>query len=159
MGFTVSSAIAGIEVLWASWELNTKGDGTLKAVSTSSVSWAAPDGSAGSAVSIANGETKLLHDGDDASAVIAVKRTSASDLTGTATVTLTGLLTTLERLEAVQDAITKTESAQASTWNDRQIQRAQLATLYKREGQLMRLWHAEDGTGPRAIQPDFGNVS
>ncbi len=67
---------------------NPIGTGVLAAPTTGSVTWAAPGGTAGPAVAIANGETKQLLDGTDANNTLIVKRTNASDLTSTSNVVI-----------------------------------------------------------------------
>lgn len=67
---------------------NGTGAGSLTAVTVDSLAWTPPGGSQGAAVSIANGETKILEGSGDTGAFIRVSRTSADDLSGTATVTL-----------------------------------------------------------------------
>ena len=70
--------------------LNGTGAGTLTAESTSSLSWTPPSGTKGATVTIANGETKVLEGGaGEINKFVVVSRTSASNLSGTDTVTLT----------------------------------------------------------------------
>jgi hypothetical protein len=57
------------------------------------------------------------------------------------------LKTTLEQLEAVQDAIAKVEAGQAVTWGGKTITRAQLSVLYAREERLLDRYKREQGTG------------
>jgi len=87
LGIQVTDPIAGITILYAAGA-NGVGDGILTATGTSELKWEAPDGTQGAGVAIANGETKIIEDGGDPSKYVRVQRTSAGDLTGTATVTL-----------------------------------------------------------------------
>jgi hypothetical protein len=57
------------------------------------------------------------------------------------------LKTTLEQLEAVQDAIAKVEAGQAVTWGGKTITRADLRVLYAREDRLLERYRREQGTG------------
>ena len=69
---------------------NGPGAGYLFAASADSLQWKAPDdASYGTAVSIANGETKVLEASSDAAKFIRVTRNSADALSGTGTVTIT----------------------------------------------------------------------
>lgn len=68
---------------------NGEGAGSLEAVTTGSLAWTPPGGSQGAAVAIANGETKILEGSGAPEKFVRVSRTSATDLSGTATVTTT----------------------------------------------------------------------
>lgn len=87
LGATITSPIANVTLLFAAAE-NGTGAGTLAAKSADTLAWTAPGGSEGAAVTIANGETKILEDGTDPEKYVRVTRTTADALTGTATVTL-----------------------------------------------------------------------
>ncbi|MBL4701960.1 MAG: hypothetical protein JKX85_11950 [Phycisphaeraceae bacterium] len=69
---------------------NGLGDGTLTAASIDTLTWTPPGGTVGLAVTIANGETKVLEGGGVGGAItyIRVTRTSVTNLTGTATLLL-----------------------------------------------------------------------
>ncbi len=97
LGVTVTSPISGVTVDYAA-HYNGTGSGTLAAPSADTLTWRAPNGSTGAAVAIANGETKILEDGSDPSKYIKVSRTSASALTGTATLTLADVVKAIEGL-------------------------------------------------------------
>ena len=84
---TITSPIANVTVDFVAGA-NGVGAGTLDAASADTLTWAAPGGSTGAAVTIANGETKILEDGTDTDAYIRVTRTTADALSGTATCTL-----------------------------------------------------------------------
>lgn len=85
----VSSPIANIDVDFVAGR-NGTGDGTLTASGDDDLHWTPPGGSQGATVTILNGETKILEGGGgEPGKYIQVTRTSASVLTGTATVTLT----------------------------------------------------------------------
>lgn len=72
--------LAGIRIRFVSGE-NGIGDGVLKATGASAITWTPPGGTAGTAVTIANGET-LLVEGADTDKYVRIGRTSATDLTG-----------------------------------------------------------------------------
>lgn len=82
---SITSPIANITVDFVSAQ-NGYGNGTLAAPTADTLTWTPPGGTVGAAVTIANGETKILEGGSDKSAYIRVTRTSATALSGTATV-------------------------------------------------------------------------
>lgn len=85
---TVTSPITGISVDFASSD-NGIGAGTLTVTGSDDLTWTPPGGSAGAVVTIADGETKMLEGGGgDIEKYIIITRSTASGLTGTATVTL-----------------------------------------------------------------------
>ena len=83
MGFAMDgSGLIGISVVYAAGE-NGDGIGVLEAVSGSSIRWTAPGSStAGEAVTIINGQTKIVEDGENPSAYLRVSRTGTDALTG-----------------------------------------------------------------------------
>lgn len=93
LGAVITSPISNVTVDFVSGE-NGTGAGTLTAASSSTLTWTPPGGTAGAAVTISNGETKILEGGgsDGPKKFIRVTRTSASSLTGTATVTLSDVV-------------------------------------------------------------------
>lgn len=88
LGAIVSDPIAPIIVLDA-FGSNGAGDGVLKAYSTSSVLWTPPGGTVGTAVTIADGETKLV-EGNDADKAILIARDGATGLAGSMSLSLAG---------------------------------------------------------------------
>lgn len=86
LGVTRSSAISNVTVDYAAPE-NGTGNGTLTAASSTTLRWTPPGGTIGPAVTIADGETKLLEGGGATgpNQFVIVSRTSASSLTGTET--------------------------------------------------------------------------
>lgn len=84
----ITSAIANVTVNHVSGA-NGEGVGTITAVSVNSLTWTPPGGTAGAAVTIANGETKILEGAGAPGKFVRVIRTSATDLAGAATCTLT----------------------------------------------------------------------
>lgn len=87
-GITVTSPISGITVAYASGG-NAEGAGTLNAVDADTVAWKDFGTSVyGSAQSIANGQSMIVESSSSPGAFLRITRTSASPLTGTATVTL-----------------------------------------------------------------------
>jgi hypothetical protein len=87
LGITVTSPISDVDVDYASGH-NGTGAGTLTASGSDELTWTPPGGSAGAGVTISNGETKILEGGGASSKTLRVSRTSATALTGAATVTL-----------------------------------------------------------------------
>lgn len=93
--FSVTSPISDVTVEWASGN-NSEGAGTLTAIDSTTLAWTPPGGSQGPSVAIANGETKILEGGGGAlDSYLRVSRTSATALTGAATVTLSYALNSL----------------------------------------------------------------
>jgi len=154
VGFSYTTPLAGISVLDVS-DGTAPGTGTLTAASADTVSWAAPGGTAGTAVHIGNGELALLQDGTDATDWIVVKRTTADGLSGTGSVLVTGLKTAREHLEEIETAMTAVRQEQAGSLFEAQTQRAQLATLE----QSWTVWHRrylrETGRAPAVAYPDM----
>jgi len=101
-GHTIDSPIANITVDYVSGG-NSVGAGTLTAASVDTLQYTAPGGAIGPAVTIANGETKIIEDAA-ASAYIRVTRTSVTDLTGTATINLVHLFNNVFGFDDVLDA-------------------------------------------------------
>lgn len=87
LGITVTNPISNVTIAHAAG-INGTGNGSMTATGTSELKWTPPGGTQGAGVTIANGETKILEGGTDTDKYIRVSRTSADDLTGTATVTL-----------------------------------------------------------------------
>ena len=72
---------------------NGTGAGSLACPTADTIAWTPPSGTQGAAVTIANGETKVIEGGGGAlSKYLRVSRTSAVALTGTATITLTDVV-------------------------------------------------------------------
>jgi hypothetical protein len=86
---TITSPIANVTVDYVAGS-NGTGTGTLAATGTDTLAWTPPGGTQGAAVTILNGETKILEGGGTGGAnkYVRVTRTSAAVLSGTATVTL-----------------------------------------------------------------------
>jgi hypothetical protein len=84
---TITNPISNVTVDFVSGA-HSEGDGTLTATGNDSLAWTPPGGSQGAAVSIANGETKILEGSGVPGQFIRVTRTSTDNLTGAATVTL-----------------------------------------------------------------------
>jgi len=88
LGATVTSPISNVTVDFVAGA-NGTGAGTLTASGVDELKWTPPGGSQGAGVTIANGETKILEGGGgETEKFIRVTRTTADNLTGTATVTL-----------------------------------------------------------------------
>jgi hypothetical protein len=87
LSWSVGSPIANVTIDYVSGN-NGTGSGTLTATGADTLTWTAPSGAAGTAVTILNGETKVLQDAGDTNKYIRVTRTSATALTGTATLTI-----------------------------------------------------------------------
>lgn len=84
VGRFIVSPVRGISVLQASRANGTDGVvGSLNVVDANRLKYTAPGSStSGPTITIMNGETKVLRDGDNASKWVRVQRTSASDLAG-----------------------------------------------------------------------------
>jgi diphthamide biosynthesis methyltransferase len=65
------------------------------------------------------------------------------------------LKTTLEQLEEVQAAITRTLNMEAYTLADQQVQRARLAELTARENMLLGRREVDERRNPHVSAPDF----
>ena len=68
---------------------NPEGAGTITAATSDTLTWTPPGGSAGDAVTISDGETKILEGSGVPGQFVRVSRTSATALSGAATETLT----------------------------------------------------------------------
>lgn len=89
LGHEVTNPISNITINFVAGA-NGLGAGTLTATGNDELKWTPPGGTQGAGVTIANGETKILEGGNsEPEKYIRVTRTSADNLTGTATVTLT----------------------------------------------------------------------
>lgn len=86
MSFNVSSPIANISIDFAA-AANGTGAGALTVTGSDTVKWTPPGGGQGNNVTILNGESKVI-EGSDLTKYIRISRTSATALTGTATVTI-----------------------------------------------------------------------
>lgn len=69
------------------------------------------------------------------------------------------ILTTEQRLEAVQAAIAAAESGQSFTLDGVQFTRANLSTLYERETYLENKLAKENGSRPFMKTVNFGGMS
>ena len=102
LGHTVTSPISNVTILFVAGA-NGEGAGSLAATDDDDLAWTPPGGSQGAAVTILNGETKIL-EGSDVDKYIRVTRTSADALSGTATVTLAKVLNNLLGLDNISSA-------------------------------------------------------
>lgn len=103
LSHTVSNPIANITVDYLSGA-NGTGSGSLTATGVDDLTWAPPGGSAGAAVTILNGETKILEGSGATGKFIRVTRTSTANLTGTATLTITDKFNNLIGFDNVTSA-------------------------------------------------------
>jgi hypothetical protein len=89
LSYTASSLPSNITVDFVA-DKNGAGSGTLSFPTSDTVKWTPPDGTQGAAVTIANGETKIVEGGGsgEESKFVKISRTSATALSGTATLTL-----------------------------------------------------------------------
>ena len=83
---------------------NALGDGTLDAVDADTLRWKCFDGTYGADVVILNGETKILECALTPNAYIRVTRTSADDLNGTATISLSNAIDNVYSLDDAASA-------------------------------------------------------
>lgn len=86
MGVVVTNPITNIVIEHVAG-YNGEGNGTLSAIDANNLKWTPPGGTQGDAVTIANGEQKVLTGGGtgEESKYIIVRRTSTASLSGTAT--------------------------------------------------------------------------
>jgi hypothetical protein len=85
---TITSPISNVTVEFIAGA-NGTGSGTLTASGADELRWTPPGGTIGAAVTITNGQTKILEGGGgETNKFIRVTRTSATALTGTATLTI-----------------------------------------------------------------------
>ena len=88
LGVQVTNPISNVTVDFVAGA-NATGNGSLSAESIDDLAWTPPGGTKGTAVTIANGETKILEGGGGATEkYVRVTRTTADNLAGTATLTL-----------------------------------------------------------------------
>lgn len=88
LGHIRNGVMSGIEIKFVSGS-NGPGNGTLSAASVNSLKWTPPGGVQGDAVTIANGESKVLTGGSGhADKYVIVRRKDATDLAGTELVQL-----------------------------------------------------------------------
>lgn len=143
---SVRNAISGLAVDYVS-DGHSSGLGELAAATVDTVTWQAPGSStAGSPVAIADGEVKIVTDGDDSSEYIVVRRTSASDLSGTAQVLVSAIKSTGERLAEADAAVSSILRAQSEGYGDARVFRAALDKAVAYRDSLERRYHAEQGT-------------
>ena len=86
IGMTFASPIAGLTIDYLSGACG-EGSHTVTANTVDTVSFTAAGGTQGDAVSIANGQTKILETAGDPTKFVRVSRASASDLAGEVTIT------------------------------------------------------------------------
>ena len=104
LGYEIVNPISNITIDFVAGK-NGVGDGVLTASGVNELKWTPPDGTQGAAVTIVNGETKILEAGDgEEEKYIRVTRTSAVDLSGTATVTITEQYNNLVGMDNVNSA-------------------------------------------------------
>lgn len=99
----VTSPISNVTIVHVAGS-NGTGTGTLTAASDDTLTWQLSGGTVGAAVTILNGETKIIETGDSASEFVRVSRTSATALSGAATLTLTEVLNNVVGLDNVSSA-------------------------------------------------------
>jgi len=134
LGVEVSGGPGNITIVFASAE-NGTGTGTLATKSTSSMAWTPPGGSEGATVTIANGETKVFP-GNDTDKFVVAQRTSADDLSGDMTVTLSNIYNNL------WDNITNAER----TSGDTEIRCVCLKNHNASQVKDLKVWLATIGT-------------
>ena len=99
---SVADAIANITINFVS-ATNGIGNGALEATGNDELKYTPPGGAQGAGVTILNGETKMIPGNDNQKFVI-VSRTTADNLTGTATITITDNLNNAPGFDDVSSA-------------------------------------------------------
>ncbi len=110
LSMVITNAIAGLTIAYVGGG-NVLGDGTLNAVDANTLRWKCAGDSYGASVPIANGQTMVLESSSGVQAFIRVTRTSAANLTGTATITLARAIDNVFSLDDASSA----EAAAGST--------------------------------------------
>lgn len=87
LAHSVSNPISNITIDFIAGA-NSTGTGTITATGDDTLTWTPPGGTAGAAVTILNGETKILEGNGAPEKFIRVSRTTADALSGAATLTL-----------------------------------------------------------------------
>lgn len=103
LAYSVSSPIANLTIDFLAGA-NGTGTGTITVTGSDTLTWTPPGGSAGPAVTILNGETKILEAAGAPEKFIRISRTSADALTGTATLTLTDQFNNVIGMDNVSSA-------------------------------------------------------
>lgn len=104
LGAEVTNPISNITIDFVSGA-NGTGSGTLTATGDDELKWTPPGGTQGAAVTILNGETKIIEAGNsEPEKFIRVTRSSATALTGTATLTLSDVFNNVVGFDNVESA-------------------------------------------------------
>lgn len=155
MQYEQLTEISGITILHVA-DGHSAGQGTLTAATADTLTWQAPDSdTAGDAVTIANGETKIIKDGDDTSQFVVVSRTSATDLDGSCILLVITTAATEDRLQEVDDAISQCLKAQAMGQAGDSVTRASLDSLRRYRKELYAELLREQGSSARVAQADL----
>lgn len=88
MGFRAKGGTTNVTIEFVAGA-NGLGTGRIRAASTSTLAWTPPGGTEGTAVTIANGQTRVLEGDGDNDAFVVVTRDTTADLLGTTNVTCT----------------------------------------------------------------------
>jgi len=99
----ITNPISNITVDFVSGA-HTEGTGSLRAVTGDTLAWTPPGGSEGSPVSIADGETKIIEGSGSPAEFVRVTRTSATSLSGNASLGLTFTYNNLVAFDNVSSA-------------------------------------------------------
>ncbi len=103
LAYAVSNPISNLTIDFLAGA-NGTGSGTITVTGDDTLTWTPPGGSAGPAVTILNGETKILEAAGAPEKFIRVSRTSTDPLTGTATLTLTDQFNNVIGMDNVSSA-------------------------------------------------------
>lgn len=147
LGHSITNPIANVTIDYVSGK-NALGPGTLHAPTADTLTWKAHGGSTGTAVTIANGETKIVEDGTDTNAYLRVSRTSADGLTGTATVTIVDQLNN----QIGFDNITSAEAVASDDEYRVLFFKVDASSSVK----LLKVWIGQDGTATTSSVGQLG---
>ena len=153
LSFIIRNAISGLSLKHVC-DGHAAGSGSLIAATADTVTWTAPGDAVGTAVTIANGEQKIIKS-DDTTYWIVVERTSTSDLSGTATVAITTAKTTAELIAETDAALSRALEAQTAGMGDDRISIANLTELRKFKARLEKRLARENNTGGGAAVIDM----
>lgn len=103
LAYSISNPIANITINFLAGA-NGTGSGTITATGNDTLTWTPPGGTAGPAVTILNGETKILEAAGAPEKFIRITRTTTDNLSGAAVLTLTDQFNNVIGMDNVSSA-------------------------------------------------------